>query len=65
MKTTAHEETVTRNYLQFCYNCEDAHLCTTEEQCKACWAEKGLDEAFEMEADGAEETRQLLFEYYA
>lgn len=61
MKTTT-QETVTRNYLQFCYTCEDAHLCTTEEMCKACWTEKGLDE---MEADGAEETRQMLLEYYA
>ncbi|MFD1175735.1 hypothetical protein ACFQ3W_05375 [Paenibacillus puldeungensis] len=61
MKTTT-QETVTRNYLQFCYTCEDAHLCTTEEMCKACWAEKGLDE---MEADGADETRQMLLEYYA
>ncbi|MGZ7441564.1 hypothetical protein [Paenibacillus sp. TH7-28] len=63
MKTTT-QDTVTRNYLQFCYTCEDAHLCTTEDMCQACWAEKGLLET-EPEADGAAETRQLLFEYYA
>lgn len=64
MKTTT-QETVTRNFLQFCYTCEDAHLCTTEEMCQACWAENGLNEEFEVEADGAAETRQLLFDYYA
>lgn len=64
MKTTA-QETVTRNFLQFCYNCEDAHLCTTEEMCQACWAEQGLDAELSGETGGAEETRQLLFQYYA
>lgn len=63
MKTTT-QDTVTRNYLQFCYTCEDAHLCTTEDMCQACWAEKGLLD-IEPEADGTEETRKLLFEYYA
>ncbi|MFD1774632.1 hypothetical protein [Paenibacillus rhizophilus] len=33
---------VTKNLLQLCYNCEDAYLCETEEQCKACWAENGM-----------------------
>lgn len=45
---------MTRNLLQLCYNCDDAYLCQTEEQCRACWAEQGLlDEA-------KDETRQLL-----
>ncbi|NWL90118.1 MULTISPECIES: hypothetical protein [unclassified Paenibacillus] len=61
MKTMNQEQT-TRNYLQFCYTCEDAHLCTTEEACQDCWAKKGMLEA---EHDGAEETRQLLQMYYA
>ncbi len=61
---TNKQDQVTRNLLQFCYNCEDAHLCTTEEACKACWAENGLYEE-EAEAAGAEETRQLLQFYYA
>ncbi|GGH22147.1 hypothetical protein [Paenibacillus segetis] len=61
MKTT-NQETVTRNLLQFCYTCEDAHLCTTEEICKACWAENGL---YEEEAVSADETKQLLQFYYA
>jgi len=61
MKTMNQEQT-TRNYMQFCYTCEDAHLCTTEEACQACWAEKGM---LEEEHDGAEETRQLLHKYYA
>ncbi|GAA0137199.1 hypothetical protein YSY43_40400 [Paenibacillus sp. YSY-4.3] len=64
MKTN--QDQVTRNLLQFCYHCEDAHLCTTEETCKACWVENGLYEAeAETEAAGAEETRQLLQFYYA
>ncbi|MUG47490.1 hypothetical protein [Paenibacillus woosongensis] len=62
MKTD--QDQVTRNLLQFCYHCEDAHLCTTEEACKACWAENGWFEP-EAEAAGAEETRQLLQFYYA
>ncbi|MFD3257406.1 hypothetical protein ACE3MQ_02215 [Paenibacillus lentus] len=64
MKTN-NQDQVTRNLLQFCYNCEDAHLCTTEEICKACWAENGLYEAETEAAAGAEETRQLLQFYYA
>lgn len=61
---TMNEEMMTRNFLKFCYTCEDAHMCTNEEICKACWADKGLDN-MEFETDGAEETRQLLFDYYA
>ncbi|USB33553.1 hypothetical protein [Paenibacillus sp. YPG26] len=60
---TVNQEVVTRNLLQFCYTCEDAHLCTTEEACEACWAAKGLLDL--EEENGAEETRALLFEYYA
>ncbi|WP_169733350.1 MULTISPECIES: hypothetical protein [Paenibacillus] len=33
---------VTKNLLQLCYTCEDAHQCQTEEQCRACWAENGM-----------------------
>ncbi|QWU13944.1 hypothetical protein SAMN04487895_101204 [Paenibacillus sophorae] len=33
---------VTKNLLQLCYTCDDAHQCQTEEQCKACWAENGM-----------------------
>ncbi|MNZ67928.1 hypothetical protein D3C78_861860 [compost metagenome] len=61
MKTT-NQETATRNFLQFCYTCEDAHLCTTEEACQACWAENNL---LDHEMDGADDTRQLLLTYYA
>lgn len=61
MKTN-NQETVTRNFLQFCYTCEDAHLCTTEEACQACWAEQGLHE---QHADVVDETRELLQFYYA
>ncbi|GIO83093.1 hypothetical protein J25TS5_00250 [Paenibacillus faecis] len=59
---TANQETVTRNFLQFCYTCEDAHLCTTEEACQACWAEQGL---CERDAQATDETQELLQLYYA
>ncbi|WP_172251008.1 hypothetical protein [Saccharibacillus deserti] len=53
---------LTRNYLTLCYNCQDAHLCETEEQCLACWAEQGM--LNEEEQDTAE-TGKLLKMYYA
>lgn len=56
------QEVMTRNLLQFCYTCEDAHTCTDEEMCIECWAEKGM---LTTEENGAEETRALLQEYYA
>lgn len=63
MKTLNFETTTTRNLLQFCYTCADAHECTTEEICRECWAAKGLlDEEDDVEAN---ETQQLLMEYYA
>lgn len=58
------QDVVTRNLLQFCYHCEDAHLCTTEEDCKACWAANGLYEE-ETNTTCANETRDLLHSYYA
>ncbi|MDO3412258.1 hypothetical protein QWJ34_21015 [Saccharibacillus sp. CPCC 101409] len=58
--TTATSQ-LTRNYLTLCYNCQDAHLCETEEKCLACWSEQGLmDEETE-----ASETNELLNMYYA
>ncbi|MBY9079248.1 hypothetical protein KIH86_22540 [Paenibacillus sp. HN-1] len=45
---------VTKNLLQLCYNCEDAYLCETEEQCMACWTENGM---IPQEED---ETKRLL-----
>lgn len=59
---TMNQETATHNYLKFCYHCEDAHLCTTEEACQACWAEQGLLDAQE---DGVNETQRFLQTYYA
>lgn len=61
MKTFDFETTTTKNLLQFCYTCEDAHECTTEEICRECWAAKGLLDEEEQE----DETKQLLMEYYA
>ncbi|QDH23320.1 hypothetical protein [Saccharibacillus brassicae] len=59
--TTATQQ-MTRNYLTLCYNCQDAHLCDTEEQCLACWTEQGL--LNEQETEPAE-THALLNLYYA
>lgn len=61
MKTFDFETTTTRNLLQYCYTCTDAHECTTEEICKECWALNGLTE----ETEQANETHDLLMEYYA
>lgn len=58
--TANNTNTVTRNLLQFCYTCENAYLCTTEQACKECWTNNGIYEA----ADDAAETRRLLQDYY-
>ncbi|MDO7904866.1 hypothetical protein Q5741_00395 [Paenibacillus sp. JX-17] len=55
--TKTNEQYVTNNLLQFCYTCEHAHECTTEEQCKACWAENGM---LPEENEGLNETRKYL-----
>lgn len=50
----------TRNYLQFCYTCLDAHKCDTEAKCMACWEEKGLAA---MEEEKEPTTEELLMLY--
>lgn len=46
---------MTQYFLQFCYTCQDAHECMTEEECKEC------AERYAMETDAANnETRHLL-----
>lgn len=45
-----------KNLLQFCYTCDDAHLCTTEEKCRECWA----DQAILTEQDAMDETQLFL-----
>ncbi|RXZ81631.1 hypothetical protein EBB07_13275 [Paenibacillaceae bacterium] len=59
---TAKQIPVTENLLRFCYHCEAAHECTTEEQCRACWEAAGIGKPLE---EGAEEMQQLLQAYYA
>lgn len=58
-KTFDTTDQVTRNFLQFCYMCDDNDRCT-EDKCRQCWADKEL--AAEQEC---EETRELLNAYYA
>ncbi|WP_256758505.1 hypothetical protein [Cohnella sp. WQ 127256] len=36
------QNTITNNYLQFCYTCQEAHQCENEKKCLACWEEKGI-----------------------
>ncbi|WP_223066182.1 hypothetical protein [Paenibacillus caui] len=62
MKTPLFDNTTTRNLLQFCYTCADAHECTTEEICRECWAANGL---LDEETEEMGETQQLLMGYYA
>ncbi|MBC8079413.1 MAG: hypothetical protein H7X86_03655 [Gorillibacterium sp.] len=51
---------VTKNLLQFCYTCDDAALCTSEEVCRHCWAEHEtlLDEE-EKEEEKEEESSDI------
>ena len=41
MKETT-TDLVSKNLLQFCYTCDDAALCTSEEVCRHCWADSGI-----------------------
>ncbi len=58
---SANETNVTQFMLQFCLHCEDAELCSTEEQCRACMAEHCHND----EEENAESTSDLLKAYYA
>lgn len=51
---------MTVNLLRLCYNCEDAHLCETEEKCRACWTEQGLLPMENEDDEGLRETKELL-----
>ncbi|MFC5703123.1 hypothetical protein ACFPVX_17675 [Cohnella faecalis] len=58
MKTM--ETRITENLLRFCYPCPHADECTTEEDCRACWAERAAIE--DEEEEGPALTRRLLRE---
>lgn len=51
------ETMITKNLLRFCYTCDHAHECDTEEISKSCWADKGF--ALE-EITEADMTAELL-----
>lgn len=54
----------TINFLRLCYQCDDAYLCETEEQCLACWNEQeGIPQDAELTAEN--ETAQWLRMVYA
>ncbi|MFC6334680.1 hypothetical protein ACFP56_18775 [Paenibacillus septentrionalis] len=50
---------VTKNLLTFCFHCENAYQCDTEEKCRDCWADQGIAEKEKQELT----TEQLLREY--
>lgn len=54
------ESEITKNMIKYCYTCEDAHKCDTEEKCIACWEAKGI-----MKKEQKDEltTEELLREY--
>jgi len=51
----------TKNLLMFCYHCEHAHQCETEEKCKECWT----DEQFVTQQEERELTTEELLREYA
>lgn len=54
---TDRTDELTRMYLQFCYNCQDAHTCDTEAQCLECLHER--EQALHEEEQG-HQTEELL-----
>ncbi|WP_438432833.1 hypothetical protein [Gorillibacterium sp. sgz500922] len=54
---------VSMNLLQFCYTCDDAANCHTEEICRQCWAEQGLLSHEEEEA--STDISRMINAYYA
>ena len=53
---TNFNEQITRNFMQLCYHCDDAHRCDTEQKCMQCWEEQGLLH----EDEALNETQQFL-----
>lgn len=56
------ETYVTKNMMQFCYTCDDAGFCETEEACRTCWTDNGVMIA--ADDAGTQETLNLLQAYY-
>ncbi|WP_170308072.1 hypothetical protein [Paenibacillus dakarensis] len=53
------KDMITANLLRLCYHCEDAHLCESEEKCRACWTEQG-QMAEDHAEEGQRETKEFL-----
>ncbi|MDR0267560.1 hypothetical protein [Paenibacillus sp.] len=58
--TNFNKEKTTEYLLKFCYNCEDACTCDTEEKCRECWAQQGL-----LEGQEQDETQYYLDQVHA
>ncbi|MED5018029.1 hypothetical protein P9847_12020 [Paenibacillus chibensis] len=54
------QDKTTEYFLQFCYNCQDACTCDTEEKCKQCWMAQGL-----LDGEQQDETRYYLDQVHA
>lgn len=52
---------VTTNLLMYCYHCENAYRCETEEKCKDCWA----NDQFVTKQETRELTTEELLREYA
>ena len=57
----ANENDITLHLMNLCYHCENNRNCTTEEACKACWAEM---EDLNFKKDETEGINELLRAYY-
>ncbi|MBH5317578.1 hypothetical protein I6N90_07155 [Paenibacillus sp. GSMTC-2017] len=61
MKELIRPDVITKNMIQYCYTCPEAHKCDTEEKCITCWEEKGLLKKEDLEEQLT--TAQLLTLY--
>ncbi|MCR2804064.1 hypothetical protein [Paenibacillus soyae] len=65
MTTETVNQKTTKNLLQFCYTCAEAHTCDTEKKCIACWEANGLLNHQEEDKEGRELTTEELLVLYA
>ncbi|MBB3113712.1 hypothetical protein FHS18_005825 [Paenibacillus phyllosphaerae] len=64
MVNEAYNQKITRNLLQYCYTCQEAHACDAMEKCQACWEAHGmLNDPDERNERKPLTTEELLFLY--
>lgn len=59
------ETIVTKNLLRFCYTCDHAHACDSEELSKECWSDLDVESTADSleNAAGQDLTAELLRQY--